>query len=139
MEKIIRFIQKILFNEKSVCVENESEDIIVKEERVTIDQIDNNELISWVKTLGDDKKLIIRKRNGKNNETNYQINLYTEKHEYVISAHGERYLGCILRNRAPYPGEGHTRGNDLPDGNFSYETWIKIITSIVSHELLQIK
>ena len=40
--------------------------------------------------------------------------------------------------RKPRAGEDWTRGNDLPDGPYSYETWIKIKNAIIKKELVKI-
>ncbi|HUU60595.1 MAG TPA: hypothetical protein VMZ50_13730, partial [Phycisphaerae bacterium] len=45
------------------------------------------------------------------------------------------YLGCVMSNRAPWPGETHTRGGDLADGEFNDETLRKIAADILSKEL----
>ena len=71
-----------------------------------------------------------------------KIELFTEKHVYHIVGRdrkeGRSYLGCIANNRAPLPGESHTRGNDLADGDFTFETWCNIVLDILSYELLEI-
>lgn len=75
--------------------------------------------------------------------------LYTSLHKYHIKAsegipadsEGKEkpsYLGCVMENRAPYPGETHLRGTDLPDGLFNAETWHNILINILNHELQSI-
>lgn len=63
------------------------------------------------------------------------VTLYTCNHVYIISA-SPTYLGCIVQTRKPRPGENHIRGNDLKDGEFSYEMWVTILTDILSYEML---
>jgi len=75
-----------------------------------------------------------------------RLKLYTNENFYSISAtppgsrhpDGLGYLGCIAKSRKPRAGETWTRGNDLPDGYFCYETWIKILGGIVGYELVKI-
>jgi len=67
--------------------------------------------------------------------------LFTEKRYYAISFFPitsdkeSGYLGCVYSMRSPYPGEDHTRGRDLQDGNFSKETWESIKNDIIRTEL----
>lgn len=69
-----------------------------------------------------------------------KIRLYTNENCYAIVARGgERsYLGCISSSRKPRAGEDWTRGSDLADGDFSKETWHRIISDIVSYELVKV-
>lgn len=66
-----------------------------------------------------------------------RIKFFTNDHYYQIKA-TPTYLGCQAGTRKPRVGEDHTRGNDLPDGKFSKETFDKIILSIVGYELKKI-
>ena len=65
--------------------------------------------------------------------------LYTEDHQYSIKGtvreDGSGYLGCIVSARKPRAGEDWTRGNDLPDGDFTKGTWDEIIRAIARYEL----
>lgn len=45
------------------------------------------------------------------------------------------YLGCVVSNRHPRPGETWTRGSDLADGDLSEGTWDRIVQDILSVEL----
>jgi hypothetical protein len=74
----------------------------------------------------------------------YNLRLYTERHIYHIIVrpnrdHGKSYLGCTVSTRKPRAGETHTRGNDLADGEFTDETWHKILADIVSYELVPLE
>lgn len=75
-------------------------------------------------------------------EKELKFSIFTEKHEYIIRAiereNGKNYLGCIVINRAPWPGEKHNRGNDLADGDLTLETWNNIMSDIISCELIDI-
>jgi len=73
--------------------------------------------------------------------------LYTNDHSYSIMAippgvrglGDDGYLGCMSSSRKPRTGEDWKRGNDLADGSFCYETWIKIVRDIVGYELVKIQ
>lgn len=70
-----------------------------------------------------------------------KLHLFTERHHYAIvmepASGGEKsYLGCVMSNRAPWPGEKHTRGGDLADGEFNDETLLRIMADILSKELV---
>ena len=69
-----------------------------------------------------------------------RFRLYTDTNKYAFEAiTGERsYLGCIASCRKPRAGEDWTRGRDLSDGNMSHETWVKILSDIVSYELVKV-
>lgn len=69
-----------------------------------------------------------------NSESRFRIHIYTDRNVYAISA-TNTYLGCTAATRTPRPGEKHTRGNDLPDGNFLEETFIRILGAILFYEL----
>ena len=78
---------------------------------------------------------------GKDDRRRYRI--YTNDHFYaitaVVKAGGGTYLGCVASARKPRAGEEHTRGNDLPDGEFNYDTWLRIVHAIVGYELVPLK
>jgi hypothetical protein len=70
------------------------------------------------------------------------ICFYTETNKYTITAKDEfrqygnySYLGCIAESRKCRPGEDWHRGNDLPDGTLSGDTWTRIMCAIVRYEL----
>lgn len=64
------------------------------------------------------------------------VNKYRLKYRVVPDAPG--YLGCIAVSRTPRAGEEWCRGNDLPDGSFSRETWTKILAAVVSYEMVRV-
>jgi len=72
-----------------------------------------------------------------------RFNIYTEVNRYSISAIikdgcNDGYLGCTASCRKPRAGETWGRGRDLSDGPFSEETWRKILSDIVSYELVKV-
>ncbi len=102
------------------------------------------QLIEWlsqVKTWGDGTKQCWEDYitdDPKNNA--FRLLIYTNDHSYSISVHfhenGKHYLGCIASTRKPRAGEDWTRGNDLPDGDFSKKTFDAIMRKIVGYELI---
>jgi hypothetical protein len=105
------------------------------------------ELVEWLKEIVPFSKLdlYVRKtREGFNhdpeagrhdNHVSYII--CTDNHRYSISA-TPWYLGCIASTTFYRPGEDWTRGNDLPDGPFSYQTWLHIKDAILRYELVKL-
>jgi len=78
---------------------------------------------------------------GSPEETKYLYNFYTDNYKYYIVAlvrEDHDYLGCQVSCRKPYAGENWHRGNDLPDGPFTRETWLRILNGIVRYEMVQI-
>lgn len=75
-------------------------------------------------------------------DNHLHVILFTNDHLYYISAGlpresgGTGYLGCIADTRKPRAGETWTRGNDLPDGPLTKETWDSIVRKIVGYELV---
>lgn len=65
------------------------------------------------------------------------IQLYSNDNVYRIKATNS-YLGCTALKRKPRPGEEWNRGNDLPDGPFSKETFRAILGAIVCYELKEV-
>lgn len=66
-----------------------------------------------------------------------RINFFTHDYKYYLVAK-ENYLGCQVSCRKPRAGETWTRGNDLPDGKFSRETWEKIKNAVIRYELVKV-
>jgi hypothetical protein len=93
----------------------------------------NNQLSRWGKG-----PLIELVEGGYDGCSSFKI--YTATYKYTITARapkGDRgYLGCIASARMPRAGEDWTRGNDLPDGPFTIETWHRILTAILAFELV---
>ena len=67
--------------------------------------------------------------------------LYTNEHCYSLvvcfdePTIEENYFGCTVTTRRPRAGEDWTRGNDLPDGRLTLETWQYIKNAIIRYEL----
>lgn len=57
---------------------------------------------------------------------------------YSIRFHAGRYLGCVGTRRTSYAGETWLRGNDLPDGPFSFETFQQIMQGILAYEWVEL-
>ena len=71
-----------------------------------------------------------------------RVKLYTKTNMYSIVARPNDkggYLGCIGDCRTPRAGESWTRGSDLADGDFSKDTWIRILGDIIGYELVKIQ
>lgn len=66
----------------------------------------------------------------------YKLIFYTEKHEYFITVRNNWICG-ECSNRYYEPLENWTRGHDLGDGDCTEETLIKILYSILGHELIK--
>jgi len=68
--------------------------------------------------------------------------IYTNENKYQIVAtirpNDDGYLGCQASTRKKRPGESWHRGNDLPDGVFSKETWNNIMMGIIRYELVSL-
>jgi hypothetical protein len=75
-------------------------------------------------------------------EVESSIRLYTEEHQYGITAidrpDDDGYLSCSVTARKARAGEDWTRGNDLPDGPFNRETWERILNAMINYELIQL-
>ena len=67
-----------------------------------------------------------------------RIKIYTFTNYYTISAIEKPdggYLGCVASSRKSRAGESWLRGNDLPDGELTRETWDAILGGIICYEL----
>jgi len=75
-------------------------------------------------------------------ETKFRCRVYTHDHVYGLVAidrqKDEGYLGCTVSTRKARAGEEWNRGNDLPDGPYTYERWQKIKNAIIAYELVKI-
>ena len=92
-------------------------------------------LLDWLddyKYLDESKIQVIE-----NSRERTSVYLFTSDHCYRISAH-DNYLGCTVATRRNRPGETWNRGNDLPDGRFSRDTYNRIMSGIVGYELKEI-
>lgn len=89
-----------------------------------------NDFVEWCEGEGSPEK--VREK----------VCIYTKDNYYAIVAiwkkNGKSYLGCVANKRKPRAGESWTRGNDLPDGDFSEKTWNEIKNAIIAYELVKI-
>jgi len=100
----------------------------------------------WLKSMVrygnvDSQVLIFWKINHDGDENRFNVRFYTDTHIYSISGYEpidsnpKGYLGCTSSTRKARVGEDWNRGNDLPDGGYSKETFDKIVRGIVAYEL----
>ena len=115
------------------------------------------EVVSWIQEIcrGNVDMYVLCDHKEKDNRASFL--LFTKEHRYRIAArpNGFRsetvengkvtgasnepsYLGCTAQSRKPRAGEDWTRGNDLPDGEYSYSTWNRIKHGILAYELVKI-
>ncbi len=74
----------------------------------------------------------------------YKIYFYTSDNQYSISIYPpideyQGYCGCTVSSRKSRPGEFWNRGNDLPDGEYTSETFDRIARRIIQYEMKAIK
>lgn len=100
-----------------------------------------SELAQWLKTIcrANFEDYIVADYK----ENSMKLTIFTKDYSYHVSAKLPEdkvggYLGCIVQTRKPRAGEDWNRGNDLSDGQYSYETWIKIISDIVAYEMVRV-
>lgn len=124
------------------------------------------EILTWLKEISDEvgNRVHFVSAVKKENQIKVKFHLYTHDNIYTIVAlkHEvvrdleepaedpvveyprskcfirENYLGCVVSSRKPRAGEDWTRGNDLSDGPYTYETWTKIKNAIIKYELVKI-
>lgn len=105
-----------------------------------------NELLYRDNSLEDHFQIATSSRRfeGENEEFTHVVYFYTKNNRYYIvvapssSKDGTTYFGCQVSDRKPRAGEDWNRGNDLPDGKFTWQTWDKIKNAIISYELVKI-
>lgn len=70
--------------------------------------------------------------------------LYSDEHCFSIVAGFDKeplevnYFGCTATIRKPRAGEDWNRGNDLPDGKLTSETWQQIKNAIIKYDLVKL-
>jgi hypothetical protein len=87
------------------------------------------DLVSWVRSMrhGRDKALVLDHGDA------VRLRWYTDTQNlslYVVppsTAKPDGYMGGSVQHRAPYPGETWTRGADLADGPYAFETWCQFL------------
>ena len=101
-------------------------------------------LMDWLKEISRHRKLedFVFISDYKKGEIHLKI--FTRNHCYPIvvklptDEKPSGYLGTYVNNRKPRAGENWTRGNDLPDGSYSKETWNAFKNSLISYELVKV-
>jgi len=77
---------------------------------------------------------------GSDVERKWSFKIYTDRYVYrfiAIDRYGkDGYLGCQVSSRKKRAGESWTRGNDLPDGPFTRETWERIKNDMIGWEIV---
>lgn len=112
---------------------------------------DATEVLNWLKAesswISEDKIQIVEFVRNRD-YSKLRFKLYTAAHVYSISAeYGQasekdyfhNYLGCGGSTRYYRAGEDWTRGNDLPDGKLTKETFRNILGAIVGYELVKLE
>jgi len=61
----------------------------------------------------------------------------TTKNNYFV-AFKDTYLGLTVSSRVARPGETWLRGNDLPDGEFSKDTFDRMMDAVLTYELREV-
>ena len=98
------------------------------------------ELEGWLKELrlwgeGAERFRFEECEGGQDEQDRGRLTFCTSRNTYYVSF-SDDYLGCIVSSRITRPGETWLRGNDLPDGKFTRETWDKILNGIFAYELV---
>ena len=111
------------------------------EPQTTLDPADSPELVqlrNWIGAM--DFRFISWDANVEVEvkDTHVNIYLYTKTCRYAIKARctgpdRSSYLGCTVQGYGKHYG-----GRDMADGDFSDATWLKILSDIVSHELIPV-
>ena len=92
-------------------------------------------IAAWFESFGRWKSTLDTIRFKKEEDDTGRALFCTAAHTYSIYF-TPTYLGCIASARTVRPGEDWTRGNDLPDGPFSKETFDDIMRAVVAYELV---
>ena len=119
--------------EEEVSPSTDTSKIVDDTNYLSIDDITNDDLKKWLNSIGRylrDNLLIVEL----DDKFGWSIKLYTATYVYSIRARPNEYLGAVASCRSPRAGEKHTRGSDLSDGKFCFETWHRILCDIVAYE-----
>jgi hypothetical protein len=117
---------------------NEERIVHIDKKRTKMEMLDQ-----WLRDLtfpGEPKDFIQEiSGHGESVEVHRKICFYTDNYCYFITAiereNKSSYLGCSVTTRKTRAGEEWVRGNDLPDGDFTEKTWIRILNAILCYEL----
>lgn len=143
IEQVISMLNDIglKYEETGLAIEEEKVIPLTDKEPSKMEMLDQ-----WIKELvfpGEVKNFIQEDSGeGSSKEVTRRFYFYTDEHKYYIVAIersvGRSYLGCQVSTRKPRAGEDWSRGNDLPDGDFTKETWNSIIEAVVRYELVKL-
>ena len=143
IDQVIELLHRRGFKNKSQPSEDEEKVIPLDKERTKMEMLD-----SWIRDLafpGKPENFIQEvSGQGKPGEVHRIFCFYTNEHKYTIKAversdsNRRSYLGCGVSTRKSRAGEDWTRGNDLPDGDFTKEKWDQILNAIVCYELIKL-
>jgi len=103
-----------------------------------------SQFLGWLKEIcpGDDLERYCQILDDSNPPGDMSVRFFSKNYYYTINVHtksGEAsYLGAFVGCRKPRAGETWHRGNDLPDGKFSKETWDKIKHAMIRYELVKV-
>lgn len=131
-------VQQVVFINDQICLVAEP----CRSAQMPSEKVSIKDVVSWVEDFFvngeiEFSDIIV---NEHKYGTTLSLSLFTERHKYNITVRDEEsdsgYLGCVMSNRAPYPGETHTRGADLPDGPLNRKTWVSIMDAIIKMEKL---
>ena len=107
-----------------------------------------DEVRGWLRAIYSpsqiDKAVLVRPDAGQCGSIHVKIWTSTNEYRVCVSPRPtggleDAYMGASASTRKPRAGEAWTRGNDLPDGNFSKELWQEIMVAIVKYEAQEVK
>lgn len=95
------------------------------------------QLERWLHQLGFKSKHLRWERLVSESDSRERVVFATTKNNYFLSFNDD-YLGLTVSSRVTRPGEDWTRGNDLPDGEFSAEILGMAIKAVLLYELREV-
>jgi len=142
IDQVIDLLNNVGIRDKTETSQDEEKVVhIADKEPTRMEMLDQ-----WIKELVFPGKVkdFIQEDSGEGSpeEVKRRFYFYTDEHKYFIVAiernTGKSYLGCQVSTRKSRAGEDWARGNDLPDGDFTKETWNSIVEAIVRYELVKL-
>jgi hypothetical protein len=117
--------------------------------RITLEQLSevSKDFVEFVKTYlrpyrtlnGYDKKYLTYKVSRQDGTVGYIFELCTSANKYRIFIDAEKnFMKCFAKCRTTRVGEKYPRGNDLPYGDITKDTFEKILFAIINYETLSI-
>lgn len=95
------------------------------------------QLGEWLRQRGFRPKHLRWERFVSEGDARGRVIFATTKNNYFL-VFKDTYLGLTASSRHTRPGENWTRGNDLPDGEFSEETLDRALNAILFYELREV-